>query len=302
MIINKFNNITDWFYSWLGYQFFITPFRTRPPSDYHQFMHLAQDWFYNNRTDCIERSLPRHYVIHYFSPQTAPNGHKILITHGWMSCATWMAKFINDFTIEGYEVYALDFPAHGEAKGVQIIWEDAVAVIRDTINEYGPFYAAVGHSFGGSMLINAVNLSGQLENFKLSTIPEQIVTMGSPTRMRIPVYLLAKRLQLSANAYKELRRTILTKGQVDPMRLQLKHLMTQNIKVRWICIHGEDDDVIHPYESQVFCEQVPNSQLILLPKMDHLSLLMDDRITENILQQIKPSEDSQKFIGEDVRE
>lgn len=56
-----------------------------------------------------------------------------------MSRAAYMVRLIRLLHKEGYEVYAIDFPAHGEAKGIQLPWTDAIAIIKETINQFGIF-------------------------------------------------------------------------------------------------------------------------------------------------------------------
>lgn len=286
MTIKHVGLAREFFYSWLGYQFFITPFRFRPPVDYYPFMHKAQEWFYGARKEKIIKSTPKHYVVHRFSPQIKSNGKRVLVVHGWMSCATWMTKYINAFTLKGYEVYALDFPAHGEAKGLQVTWLEALAVLQLTIEDFGPFDIALGHSFGGSMLINAVNLHGQLPECKLGSLPSTVITLGSPTKMRLPIYHLARRFQMSGTAYKELARTIMAKGSIGLDRLQLRYLANRSSNVQWICVHGKQDEIVAPSEAVVFCDRVPNSQLILVDGVDHVSLLIDDKASREIFKKL----------------
>lgn len=277
----NWNVVSDWLYSQLSYQMFITPLRLRPPRQFHPSMHRAQDWFYNNRNEVLVRTNYHHHVVHYFrAPE--PNGKKVLITHGWMSCATWMSKIIQDCLKQGYDVYALDFPAHGEAKGLQITWEDAVKILRDVINHFGAFEAVIGHSFGGAMLIHTINLNGQLEDFKLQHLPKRVVMLGAPTRIRTPLYRLAKRLQLSGNAYRTLIDKIIQNAEIDPRLLRLKNLIAQDIPVEWLCVHGLDDVVIEPIEAEMFCDKVPNSHLAIMPELNHVDLLSDHRVTEVI--------------------
>ncbi|MCC5791496.1 MAG: alpha/beta hydrolase [Legionellaceae bacterium] len=284
MVTNGLSVLTDRLYSWLAYQLFVTPMRLKPPSQYHDSAHLAQEWFYRNRSERMVCETPREHVVHYFSPAANANGKKVLITHGWMSCAIWMSKLIHDFQKAGYEVYALDFPAHGESKGLQITWEDAVRVIHASLNRFGPFWAAVGHSFGGSMLINTMNLSGQLAEFALERPLERLVVLASPTRMRTPVYQLAKRFRFSGSAYRYFRQTILSKTAVDPQRLRLQYLLKQQLCLKWLCVHGAEDTVVAPRESEVFCEMIEGSELLLFPDLNHLTVILDERVTAALLQ------------------
>jgi pimeloyl-ACP methyl ester carboxylesterase len=219
--------------------------------------------------------------LHRFIPKNNVVSKKILITHGWMSRAAYMVRFIRALQQEGYEVYALDFPAHGEAKGIQLPWIDAVATIRETINNFGPFYGVIGHSFGGSMLLNTLNLAGQLPQWSLKSTPERAVLIASPTRMRGPVIKIAKQLSLSGSGYLQLRQLI-NQQAVNTKFIRLRHFIAQSPNTPFLCIHGELDGTVHPKESIIFCREYNNGRLCLLPNADHVNILMDQRAVDRI--------------------
>ena len=78
-----------------------------------------------------------------------PTGKKILIVHGFSSCAYKFEKYILPLKKEGFEIILFDAPAHGTSDGKLInafIYKNAILHIE---NLYGPFYGMMGHSFGG---------------------------------------------------------------------------------------------------------------------------------------------------------
>lgn len=196
MIVHSLKEMRDFFYARLCYQIFITPIPFPLEKQYRDFAERACEFVLKNRSELIIRQTPRHHAIHRFAQPHTTNARKVLITHGWMSRAAYMVKLIRALHKQGYDVYALDFPAHGEAKGFQLPWTDAVMILQNVINTLGPFYAVIGHSFGGSMLLNTLNLACQFPEWKLDIEPERVVLIASPTRMRTPVSKLARRFWL----------------------------------------------------------------------------------------------------------
>ena len=182
---------------------------------------------------------------------------------------------------QGYEVYALDFPAHGEAHGFQLTWIDAVIILRDTLNSLGPFYGVIGHSFGGSMLLNTLNLASQLPQWEINSVPERAVLLSAPTTMRTPVSKLARKLKLSRQGLLLFRAAIRQHSETNLTHLNFRNYINHgNTPV--LCIHGQDDDTIDPNESIIFCRRYPHASLVLIPGIDHVGVLIDKRV-ENLV-------------------
>ena len=274
---NSLTNIKDYLHAQFCYQLFITPIYLPLPKQYRDFAQRACEYIEGERTELIHNETPRHHVIHRFSQRNNPHAKKVLITHGWMSRAAYMTRLIRTLHKQGFVIYALDFPAHGEAKGVQLPWVDAVTILRQTINQLGPFYAVIGHSFGGSMLLNTLNLSSQYSEWKLDSEPDRVVLLASPTRMRTPVGQLARQFKLSAKGYLLLRQVFREQTIIDIRRLDFRHY-TNQAHTPFLCVHGANDDAILPEESIIFCKKYPHASLSLLPDIDHVSILFDERV------------------------
>lgn len=277
MMTNSLTYVKNLLHAEFCYQMFITPIHFPLEKKYRQFASRACEFMEEKRSEVIHEETPRHHVIHRFTPANKLNPQKILITHGWVSRAAYMIRLIKTLHQQGYDVYALDFPAHGEAKGLQLPWTDAVAIIKNTINQHGPFYGVIGHSFGGSMILNTINLAGQLPEFELIYKPERAVLIASPTQMRSPVKSIARRFNLSGSGYLHLRQLIREQA-IDPKLIRLHHFINQTPNIPFLCIHGALDSTIDPQESITFCDKYENANLSLLDDADHVSVLMDERV------------------------
>ncbi|KTD60005.1 alpha/beta hydrolase [Legionella shakespearei] len=290
MMSSSLAELRDFLHVQFCYQMFITPVHLPMEKKYRLFAKMACEFMEEKRSEVIHQEVPRHHVLHRFIPAHVENPKKILITHGWMSRAAYMIRLIRALHQQGYEVYALDFPAHGEAKGVQLPWTDAVAILKETINTHGPFYGVIGHSFGGSMLLNTLNVAGQLPEWQLNYKPERAVLIASPTQMRSPVNSIARRFKLSGHGYLQLRQVILQQTVIDLKCIRLRQFLSQKPDTQFLCIHGEQDETINPKESIKFCNQYSNARLSLLPEADHVSVLMDERVEQLISAFLNKSE------------
>lgn len=278
MLTTSLTHVRDLLHAQFCYQVFITPIHLPLEKEYRDFAKRACELMEERRSEVIHKEYPRHHVLHRFIPPKKNQNKKILITHGWISRAAYMVRLIAALHQQGYEVYAIDFPAHGEAKGLQLPWVDAVTVIKETLNQYGPFYAVIGHSFGGSMLLNTLNLSGQLPEWQLTHQPQRAVLIASPIQMRGPVSRVAKKLKLSGHGYLQLRHLMQSQAKIELNRVQLNHFVSQAPNIPFLCIHGELDKTVSAKESIRFCRTYPNANLRILPNATHVSVLMDERV------------------------
>lgn len=283
MQTNSIIALYDYLHAKLCYEVFITPLHLPIEKEYRDFANRAIEYFAAKRSRIYSLDFPRHHVIHHFEQAKNPVAPKILLAHGWMSRAAYMSRLVRTLHNQGFQIYAIDFPAHGEAKGMQLAWTDAVAILRQTINNFGPFYGVIGHSFGGSMLLNTLNLGSKFPEWKLQSEPERVVLMASPTRMRIPVSKLARRFKLSGRGFLYLRELFRQSASTDLKNLDLKYY-TEHSTTPFLCIHGEADHSILPTESALFCEHYPYASLVLLPGVDHVSVLIDERVEEKVSQ------------------
>lgn len=279
MITTTWTDVRDFFQAKLCYQFFITPLPIPLEKEYHDFARRGLEFLSLNRSEVIHCDTPRHHVIHHFFPKEGrpSKNKKILITHGWMSRAAYMTRTIRFLWEEGYEIYALDFPAHGESKGFQVTWLDSVTLLRQILNNFGPFYAVAGHSYGGSMLLNTLNLANQLDDWKITHLPQKAVLIASPINIRTPVTSIAKRFKLSNQGYLQFRNAI-----KQHSNSHLRYINFRNFiyfgQTPVLCIHGKEDLTISPDESIKFCRRYPHSSLVLLPEVDHIGVLIDHRV------------------------
>lgn len=122
---------------------------------------------------------------------------RYLVVHGWGSGSAYMSELIAALAADGSEVIALDLPGHGRAGGRFLHMGMAVRTIAAAEARFGAFDAAIGHSFGGAALM--VSAAGLLPDVA-RVLPERLVLIGAPSRMRWLFVGLGKMLGLGAAA------------------------------------------------------------------------------------------------------
>lgn len=278
MTVSSLTQILDGIHAYISYQILITPLRLPLIKKYRDFSRKACESLEQERSTLIRKQTPLHYVLHRFTPVINGNAKKILIAHGWMSRAAYMIRWIQVLYQQGYEIYALDFPGHGDAKNAQLTCIDAISIMREVINIHGPFYGIIGHSFGGLASLNTLSLATQLPEWQLNYYPERVVLVAAPTSMRGLIGSIARRLRLSQKAYLQLLQRFTQCTVIDPKRIELSKFIAQSYNIPFLCIHGEHDETVSLKEPRIFCSKYKNATLSILANADHVSVLMDKRV------------------------
>lgn len=109
-------------------------------------------------------------VAYLWGPEGAP---LVLLSYGWAYNAGRWRHFVPDLLNAGFRVLAYDPPGHGAAPSGTLNIPLNAAIIRGLLDTYGPAYAIIGHSFGGSSSVYA------LQNMPLNMHPRRMVIMAS---------------------------------------------------------------------------------------------------------------------------
>lgn len=84
------------------------------------------------------------------------HGPKILTVHGWGGATCQFKSMIEGLCNRGFSVIGCDAPAHGRSPGNSTTGAHIVRTLQQLDRLYGPFHAAIGHSFGTACLTHAL--------------------------------------------------------------------------------------------------------------------------------------------------
>lgn len=102
---------------------------------------------------------------------------KILLVHGWEGSASDFSHFFEPLKQEGFEVNAIDLPGHGTTPRSSLNARQAADIIKKLEVRHGPFFAIIGHSFGGFSSALASSLHPEIAQIPL-------ITIGSPNKLK----------------------------------------------------------------------------------------------------------------------
>jgi pimeloyl-ACP methyl ester carboxylesterase len=102
----------------------------------------------------------------------------VVLVHGWTGRAAFMSAFVSPLLQAGYEVLAVDLPAHGNSSGKTLHVALGVQALTALHTETGPWKAIVAHSFGGA-IVTALVSGAVVGSAPVST--EKLVLIAAPS-------------------------------------------------------------------------------------------------------------------------
>lgn len=193
-------------------------------------------------------------------------GMPILLLHGWESRAAHMAAFASALLARGFQVIALDAPAHGESAGEYM---DVVKYGRSILaasSQFGPFAGVIAHSFGAGASLYAyanglrVQASVQIAGpCTLVSIMQHLSSLVSLDRRSI-AHLRAKLNQHAGVPIEVMDLDVLQSGRVHPALL----------------VHDPEDRVVPVSNSYELLAAWPGASFLRVSGLGHKRILSDD--------------------------
>lgn len=249
-----------------AFQLFCTPYSTRKTYEAPAvFTHAEKLSFAFEQHD-----------IHGFSwKPKVPNGHKVLICHGFDSNSYRFERYIDPLLNQGFEVYAFDAPAHGLSTGRTINALLYKEMIQKVIHSYGPFSGLMAHSFGGI----AVTLA--IEEMK-EDLPKRLILIAPATETTRSVNDFCRHLKISPAVRREMEKLIVQIGGQPPSWYSVSRAI-KSISVPTLWLH-DIKDRITPYEDMKHLTELdlPHCEFMITEGLGH-SLYRDDAVANRII-------------------
>lgn len=204
-----------------------------------------------------------------------PQQQKILLLHGFSSCAYRFQHFVQPLINQGFEVLAFDAPAHGSSQGNTVNALEYCQMIKKVIALYGPIQHFIAHSFGGL----AVSLA--LEEI---TTPNKLVLIAPATETTSAINNAFKLLGIKnkqvRKAFDQLIFKLSGKG---PDWFSIRRAIIKiNATILWV--HDEEDDIT-PYKDvlPIKNEEHSNIRFITTKGLGHRKIYTNRQVKEKII-------------------
>lgn len=202
-------------------------------------------------------------------------GPGVLLVHGWESSVARLQVLLDALIANGFRVVAFDMPGHGHSAAKDTDLVQITDVIMTLAESAGPFAAAIGHSFGGVCLVNAIKLELKVARAVLIATPSSLAGMidkycralgiWRPTKTRL-VRAIQERL-----ASLELER------QFD-LRLILR-----DARVPTLVIHDRKDRVVPFSEGEELSRARADIELLATDDLGHSGVIRDPRTIDTCI-------------------
>jgi pimeloyl-ACP methyl ester carboxylesterase len=212
-----------------------------------------------------------------FKPPCRSKG-TVLLIHGWAAEAAFMAAFAEPLRRIGFEVVALDLPAHGRSKGQSTNLAACARAAHGVAQLYAPLHGIVAHSLGGLVAL-------------------WLAEGGPPLPSKVPVGKIA--LLACPNHFVDVARAFgaehhLCRAAQSGFEMHLSRVghrpvegfsaerLLGTIESGVLSLHSRDDDTV-PY-SDALAIAAAGSKAILhsFERIGHAGLLCDPGVIRNV--------------------
>ncbi|MDZ7876351.1 MAG: alpha/beta hydrolase [Saprospiraceae bacterium] len=181
----------------------------------------------------------------------------VLLAHGWESRGTALRMYVPNLIQKGYKVIAFDSLAHGDSTGKRNNLLKNAQTIVALNRHYGGFHGAVGHSFGCSSIVYAMQFLDK--NMAIN----RLVFLAVPPRLRQIAENVFKILALPKSVQREFIAHI---EKITGHSIELSDVATAEKEVKvgqLLLIHDEQDDVT-PIDAAKRVEAAWDNALLLV--------------------------------------
>ena len=206
-----------------------------------------------------------------------PKDKIILLAHGWESRGTALRMYVAPLVGLGYCVVAYDAVGHGDSGGKQNNVPTNAQTITALIHHYNGIYGAIGHSFGCSGLVYAL----QYVDNTLSI--EKLVFLAVPykTKKIIESFFTAIKAPdgLKKSFYSIVEK--LNNRSIDDIDITKSYL---HVKVgQLLLIHDRFDDVTGIDAAEEIVHQWDNAKLLVTEGYGHFRIAKNPDVLKRIV-------------------
>jgi len=202
---------------------------------------------------------------------------KILILHGWAGRGTQLFAISDRLLENGYMVVTIDGPAHGFSEGKRTNITEFVETVKTVQEVYGPFEAAIGHSFGGMVLLKST-----ADFLKIN----KLVVMGTANDVSKIIHDLATKLQLKPavadNVLKKLRKQFNIN-----LETMTSAASAKNIDIPTLVIHDSADREVPVSCAYEIRQNLSKGTLLITNGLGHQRILKDNTVQNRIIEFLK---------------
>ena len=198
---------------------------------------------------------------------------KVLLVHGWAGRSTQLYMIADKLLEKGYMVISFDGPAHGNSTGKTTVMLEFLDTITEIDKQFGPFEAAIGHSFGGMSLLNAIS-----DSFKI----KKLVTVGASDKISDVILNFTTNLKVKPIVAKKIK-SLFDKKWTRNIDSHSSSVVAKKITIPTLIVHDSNDG-----DAPVSCavkirQNLKRGSLLITEGLGHTKILRNKKVTSQIV-------------------
>ena len=193
---------------------------------------------------------------------------KVLLVHGWCGRSTQLYAFADKLLANGYMVISFDGPAHGRSSGKTTMMPEFLETIKNINTTYGPFEAAIGHSFGATSLYIATS--------EFLTI-KSLVAIGSGDKISDIILNFSKNLNLKKKSAQLIQSRLEKKWKIK-VDDSSSSTVAKKINIPVLVIHDKTDGDVPVNCAYEIRKNLKKGSLLITNKLGHTKILRNEEI------------------------
>lgn len=193
---------------------------------------------------------------------------KVLLVHGWCGRSTQLYAFADKLLENGYMVISFDGPAHGRSSGKTTMMPEFLETIKNINTTYGPFEAAIGHSFGATSLYIATS--------EFLTI-KSLVAIGSGDKISDIILNFSKNLNLKKKSAQLIQSRLEKKWKIK-VDDSSSSTVAKKINIPVLVIHDKTDGDVPVNCAYEIRKNLKKGSLLITNKLGHTKILRNEEI------------------------
>lgn len=188
-------------------------------------------------------------------------GPKVLLAHGWNShSGRWqpLAQQLHDL---GYDIYAMDAPAHGESTGGSFALVYYAQAMTELVNSIQP-QTIIGHSAGGMAAIY------YLHHEQEATRPDRLVLLATPAELSHFMDSFQRIIGLKNGVMDALEREFLRRFNRGFGYYSTADFI-ERLELPGLIIHDDDDDVAPVAGAHTLDQRWNDGKLLVTQGLGH---------------------------------
>jgi pimeloyl-ACP methyl ester carboxylesterase len=228
-----------------------------------------------DQAEALRIGTPDAFVQTYlWRTDQATSPGRVLLIHGWTGQALIMGLFVRPLLQAGFDVVALDQPAHGRSTGRRLNMPIGARAVLAVADQLGPLTGVITHSFGGQ--VAALALEGGPPIGRRFTA-DKLVTIACPNSLQRLTRNFGHGFRFSMDLQTRFEARI-SAAAGRPIETVNTGQMLALAGLPVLAIHDERDDEVPFTEAQTIAAAAPNVTLMPFAGLGHRRIIVTSAV------------------------